>query len=176
MFWLQLASLTLTISPCLPTCPSQLAGTGSPVLVLVLLQPQQHIQPSSPLGPWLLTGGCNAQRALEVGWRSTKSPSLVPGDDLQSPLPRHPFCSALSCLFLVAGACAFSSSLFPKHLWKGLAAWYEKVVIHALEELTRLQSINHCSRATLTCLGKIWRPLRESQISSLNPKCGRTKF
>lgn len=39
MFWLQLASLTLTISPCLPTSPSQLAGTGSPVLVLVLLQP-----------------------------------------------------------------------------------------------------------------------------------------
>lgn len=67
MFWLQLASLTLTISPCLPTSPGQLAGTGSPVLLLMLLQPQQHIKPSSPLRLWLLTCGCNARCGVEVG-------------------------------------------------------------------------------------------------------------
>lgn len=113
MFWLQLASLTLTISPCLPTSPSQLAGTGSPVL----LQPWQHVKPSSPFRPWLQ---CTVW--FGSGLEEHKIPSLVPGDDLQSPLPWYPFCSTLSCSFLIAEACAFSSSLFPRHLWKGLAA------------------------------------------------------
>lgn len=143
MFWLQLPSLTLSISPRLPTSL------------------RQHVE----------VVAAEAHRMVRKWVGGTWCPHLLPG--FLGVICSYPNLGSLSAQHGAAYSSEqeprdLSFPISPRHFQKDLAAWDEQIGAYALEEMTCLQNITQITAVELVSL--VWGKcgdLRESQMFSL---------